>query len=113
MNAVIYPENMSKKETYDLTRNPAIKRMSDAVGKTITVSALYMREEVMADGKIKEVVSIKNENGEVYSTNSKVFISSLQKIINIGFPRKLEIISGTSRNGRTYIDVAAIEFKEE
>ena len=110
---IIYPEHMSKKEIYDMTRSPAIKKMSDAVGEELTVSALYIRDEVNADGEVKEVCSMMNENGEVYATNSRTFITSMNSIINIGFPRRVEIVSGTSRNGRKYIDVVCQEFVEE
>lgn len=110
---IIYPEHMSKKEIYDMTRSPAIKRMSDAVGEVLTVSALYMRDEVNPDGEVKEVCSIMTEKGEVYATNSRTFITSMNSIINIGFPQKVEIVSGTSRNGRKYIDVVCLEFTED
>ena len=113
MTTIIYPETQSKKEIYDLTRNPAIKKMSDAVGKQIGISALYLREEVNADGEIKEVVSIRDMTGDVYATNSKTFVTSLQQIISIGFPKIIEITNGTSRNGRKYIDVVCLEFAED
>lgn len=113
MIKIIYPETMSKKEVYDMTRSPAIKKMSDAVGDQIEVSALYLREEVNTDGEIHEVCSIMDNNGNVYATNSKTFINSLQQITDIGFPKIIEVVNGTSRNGRKYIDCLCVEFMEE
>lgn len=113
MNAIIYPENMSKKETYDMSTSPAIRKMSDITGSEIDIHALYLREECNADGEIREVVSIMDTNGDVFATNSKTFIASLNKIINIGFPKKIKVLEGTSRNGRMYIDCLCVEFMEE
>lgn len=113
MNAIVYPEIMTKKEIYALSNSPAIRKMSDIVGSQIEIHALYLREECNADGEIKEVCSIMEPGGNVYATNSKTFITSLNKIINIGFPKQIEVIEGTSRNGRKYIDCICIEFMEE
>ena len=41
---VIYPETMSKKEVYDMTRSPAIKKMSEAVGEQIEIAAQERRD---------------------------------------------------------------------
>lgn len=113
MNAIVYPENMTKKEVYDMSTSPAICKMSDITGSEIEIHALYLREEVNADGEIKEVVSIMSDTGDVFATNSKTFIASLNKIINIGFPKRIKVIEGTSRNSRKYIDCLCIEFMEE
>lgn len=102
-----YPETMSHKELYNMIESPDIRKMKDAVNTEIKVSAVTLRE----DGE-QLITSIRDESGEVFATNSPTVYRSMMRLFDIGVPAVVEVITGTSRAGRTYTDIKAIDFKE-
>ena len=108
-----YPETLSKKQIYDLTEAPEGLKFSDHVGSVINVEALIIRETVNVDGLIQHITSILEEGGIVYATNSETVAAHLMNALAIGEVRQIEIVSGKTKNGRTYIDVVVREFVED
>lgn len=97
----------TKREIYELTRSPKIQKMSDHVGDVLQVDRYLLYE----DGENKDVpiqiLSI--GSGEtVLATNSPTVIKEFQGIVELmeGDRFAVEIVSGTSKNGRTYLTVA-------
>lgn len=106
---------LSKKETYKMTLDPAIQKLSLAKGSVIAVDAYcsYSDEKVDAqNGEVKTVniLSILADDGTVYATNSASFQKDFGNICDIMDGEKFEIkvISGTSKAGREYITCTLI-----
>lgn len=108
-----YPETLTKKQIYQLTEAPEGLKFSDHVGSVINVEALIIRETVNVDGVIQHITSIQEEGGIVYATNSETVASHLMNALAIGEVKQIEIVSGKTKNGRTYIDVVVREFVED
>lgn len=97
----------SKREIYELTKSPKIQKMSEHVGEQLPVDQYLLYE----DGENKDVpiqiLSIRS--GEtVVATNSATVIKEFRDIVELmdGEPFAVEILTGTSKNGRTYLTVA-------
>ena len=102
-----YPKTLEKKDLYSLIESPEIRKMKDAIGTELLVKAFVLRE----DGD-QLITSIMDQSGEVFATNSKTVYKSMMRLLDIGIPAKLEVITGTSRAGRTYTDIKCLEFGE-
>lgn len=107
MIKTVVPANLEKRMIYSITHAKSFK-MSDFVGATITPSAVIITET--DDKKVAFLAIIGEDNAvEVYATNSRTFIESLEEILDT-FENDLSAIggiyitSGTSRAGRPYID---------
>lgn len=107
MIKTVVPANLDNRMIYNITHAKSF-RMSDFVGATISPSAVIITE---SDEKTVAFLAIIGEDNavEVYATNSRTFIESLQSILdtfenNLSEIGGIYIMSGTSRAGRTYID---------
>lgn len=105
MTITMTSRELTKKESYNLTFSPSIKKMRDIVGAQIDVSAFVMYEDVNSDGKEQEILSVMDADGTVYATNSPTFKKDFANICEImdGEDFSIEVISGTSKAGREFI----------
>ena len=107
-------ENLTMKDSYNLTRNPETERMSNHVGETITVEKYMVREEERPDtGELITIVSI-NDGEKTYSTNSPTFVREYMAILemarNAGDTiHHVKIASGTSKRGREYVTCVFVD----
>lgn len=107
MIKTVVPANLDKRMIYSITHVKSFK-MSDFVGTTITPSAVIITET--DEKNVAFLASIGEDNTvEVYATNSRTFIESLEEILdtfenNLSEIGGIYITSGTSRAGRPYID---------
>ena len=114
----LYPENMNIKERYALTKSPKIQRMSDVVGSVIAVKAYALYTDEDKDGNPRDILSLMDQDGDVYATNSVSFIREFADIVSMceqcdGLDltealSSIEIMSGTSKAGRTYLTCAMV-----
>ena len=114
----IYPETLNIKERYALTKSPKIQRMSDIVGSVLSVKAYALYNDEDKNGNTREILSIMDQDGDVYATNSVSFIREFSDIVSMceqcdGFVltdalSSIEIMSGTSKAGRTYLTCAMV-----
>lgn len=106
MLKTVVPENLDRRTIYNITHANSYK-MSDFVGQTITPCAAIITE---TDDKKVAFLAVERDDGtEVYATNSRTFIESLEEILDtfendLAAIGGLYIASGTSRAGRPYID---------
>lgn len=106
MIKTVVPANLDKRTIYAIMHTKSFK-MSDFVGQTITPSAVIISEG--DDKKVAFLAVERDECTEVYATNSRTFIESLEEILDT-FDNDLAAIDGlyiassTSRAGRPYID---------
>lgn len=98
-------KELTKRESYKLTLDPAIKKMKDFIGVQIDVSAYCLYKDVNRDGKEVEVLSIMDKDGGVCATNSETFKRDFMNIEELmdGEEYTIEIISGQSKAGREFI----------
>lgn len=99
--------DLTKKEQYLMTSAPNIRKLSELKNQIVEVS-LYCHY-LADDGENEEgkpILAIMTPEGEVYATNSRTFIETFQKIIEIfgteGFSKVL-VSTGISRAGREFI----------
>lgn len=113
MNIIKTSRELNKKELYKLTKAPNSCSMTDAVGMTLKVDCWILYQDTNNKGETVEILAIMDGEGKVYTTISETFKRSfLEDICEIfddpaEFP-EIEIIEGTTKNGRTYINCAAI-----
>lgn len=98
-------KELTKRESYKLTIDPAIKRMKDCVGVQIDVSAYCLYTDTNKDGEEVELLSIMDKDGCVYATNSDTFKRDFRDIDDLMDEEKytIEVISGQSKAGREFI----------
>ena len=98
-------KELTKRESYKLTMDPAIKKMKDFIGVQIDVAAYCLYKDVNKDGKEVEVLSIMDRDGGVCATNSETFKRDFMNIAELmdGEEYTIEIISGQSKAGREFI----------
>lgn len=100
---------LTTEEKYLLTMNPEIQKMSDQVGQVLDLDKWLIYADVNEkDGAEQQILSIMTGEGEVFATNSSTFINDFEKLIDLFRSNnetvtKVEIISGQSKAGRTFI----------
>ena len=98
-------KELTKRESYKMTLDPAIKKMKDFIGVQIEVAAYCLYQDVNKDGKEVEVLSIMDKDGGVCATNSETFKRDFMNIAELmdGEEYTIKIISGQSKAGREFI----------
>ena len=98
-------KELTRAESYQLTRSPAIQKMSEQEGQIIEVSqwCLY------SNGKEQVLFSILTPENEVFATNSQTFSTDFMymwEFFGEEGVRAIKVISGTSKAGRKFITCA-------
>ena len=105
-----YPEELSKKQSYDLTMNPKTQKMLDAVGTVLDIAAwCHYKDNNGKDGAEQDIMSILTPEGEIYATNSETFRKDFFRMVDLFGPDGVdcvEVITGTSKAGRPFVDCA-------
>ena len=107
---ILYKLNVTNhKDLYDLTKSPAIKKMSSIEGETRGIDCAVIYEDTKMNGEIQKILSFRcNESGEIFATNSPTFIQDFEDARDMmkEFNEEIHTIrveGGTSRNGRHFI----------
>lgn len=100
---------LTKMETYRLTKAPDSQTVQNHVGGTFAVDAWCLYEDTNSRGEELEILSILTTDGEVFNTISETFKRSFLEVMEIfeGEEVNVEVISGTTKAGRTYLDCVA------
>ena len=104
-----YPEELSKKQLYELTMSPKTQKMKDAKGSVVDVAAWCIYEDEDSNGETRKVLAVLTPEGETLATNSSTFMDDFSKMCDLfgdGGVGRLEVISGTSKAGREFITCA-------
>ena len=109
MEIINQSREFSTIEAYQLLRNPETQKMSSNKDIPFEVDCWCIFQDVKKlTGEVQEILSIKTKGGEVFATNSKTFMDEFLTIWDM-FKMKneevppIKVISGTSKNGRTFI----------
>ena len=113
---ILYKLNVAnRKDLYDLTKSPAIKKMSGIEGETRSIDCAVIYEDMKHDGEIQKILSIRcKESGEIFATNSPTFIQDFEDARDMmkEFNEEIHTIrveGGTSRNGRHFISCVYVD----
>lgn len=113
---ILYKLNVTNhKDMYDLTKSPAIKKMSSIVGETRDLSCAVIYEDQKRDGEIQKILSFRcKESGEIFATNSPTFIRDFEDARDMlnEFNEEIHTIrveGGTSRSGRNFISCVYVD----
>lgn len=105
-------KELDKKEIYFLTKAQDTQKMTEAADQTLDLVAWALYKDHNADGEEVELFSMRTVEGETYATNSPTFISAFRDILDVFDPEevnKIKVMTGTSKNNRTYITCAYTE----
>jgi hypothetical protein len=100
-------KELSKKEKYLLTSSNATSSIKGFEGQVIEVDAWCKFTDLADDGSETTILSFITKDGESIATNSKVVMKAFDEIVE-AFEDELppiEIITGTSKNGRKYFNL--------
>lgn len=106
MTIIKTSKELTKKEIYKLTLDPAMKKMKDFIGSSIDVYAFCLYTDFNSkDNKEVEVLSVMDKDGSVFATNSPTFKKDFMNIAEImeDDDYSIGVISGTSNAGREFI----------
>ena len=108
MEIVKASKDYTKKEIYNLTRSPEIKKLSDQEGEIIPVEGFLIFTDTDQNGNETEIMSILSTDGAVYASNSQTANREMLFIHDLmdGEPYSIKVIRGNSKNGRKYTTVA-------
>lgn len=113
---ILYKQGIkNSKDLYDLTKSPAIKKLSTIKGETRHISCAVIYEDIKSNGEIQKVFSFRcADTGDIFATNSSTFIHDFEDARDLlkEFDEEIHTIkvdSGTSRAGRTYISCIYID----
>lgn len=105
-----YPENLTMKQAYNLTRNPDSRSMKTLEGATFNIEAYALYEDENAKGETQEVLAVLTSEGDTFSTISGTFKRDFDAIVDVVNQYgadlasvDLEVIGGESKQGRRYI----------
>ena len=105
MTIIKTSKELTKRVSYKMTLDPAIKKMKDFIGVRIDVAAYCLYSDTNKDGKEVEVLSIMDTDGGVCATNSNTFKRDFMNIADLMGDEEytIEVISGQSKAGREFI----------
>ena len=105
-------KELTKQETYFLTKSQDVQKMQNAVDQTVELECWALYKDHNTDGEEVELFSMRTVEGEAYATNPPTFIAAFRDILDVFEPSevtKLKIMSGTSKSNRTYFTCAYAE----
>ena len=105
-------KELSKKEIYFLTKTQDAQKMTEAADQELELTSWAIYKDHNTDGEEVELFAMRTVEGETFATNSPTFISAFRDILDVFEPEeitKLKVMTGTSKNNRTYITCAYAE----
>lgn len=109
MEVIVANKELSKEELYFLTKAQDTMKMAEAVEQVFDLDAWCIYLDKNADEEEVELFAMRTKEGETYATNSPTFIRALREILDIFEPQevsRLKIMSGVSKNNRTFVTCA-------
>lgn len=101
-----FPEDMDGRTAYKLMKSPEVKKMSEAAGSVLEITAwIQYNSPDKETGEVKEVIAIETIDGELFATISNTFREEFLDMVewfgsDLG---AIKVIAGTSKAGRKYI----------
>nr|DAT34045.1 MAG TPA: ssDNA binding protein [Caudoviricetes sp.] len=114
MNIIAKSANVvSAFDLYKLVQSPERKKLTDIKGQTIELVKWVLYTEPNKDGKEMNLLALSTVDGATYCTNSATFCRSFESAVatfgQFGEEfHSIQIVTGTSKNGRNYIDCVVV-----
>lgn len=114
MNIISKSANVvSAFDMYKLVQSPVRKKLTDIKGQTIELDKWVLYTEPDKDGKEMFLLALSTVDGTSYCTNSATFCRSFESAVatfgQFGEEfHKIQVTTGTSKNGRDYIDCVVV-----
>lgn len=109
MKLINASKDLTAKQIYTLTMNPATVKMKDCVGQRIEIGYWAIYEDVsQKTGEVQEILAIATPEGECFATNSPTFTRDFTNMLSLfesmgeNVPA-LVVISGKSKTDREFI----------
>ena len=116
MEILISNKDLTKEEKYFLTKAQDVQKMTEAVDQTLDLKAWAIYTDHNSDGEEVELFAMLTEDGDKFATNSTTFIAAFREILDIFEPeevKRLKVMSGVSKNNRTYGTCAYVSPEED
>lgn len=106
-------ETINPMEFYKMTQNSKNISLKDTEDITINIISWVVYSDINASGNEVELISIIDDQGLVYVTNSKTFRESFIKAVDFFEQNNssfsvIKVIHGKSKAGRNFIDCEII-----
>lgn len=114
MNIITKSANVdSSFDLYQLVQSPERKKLSDIKGQSIELDKWVLYTEPNKDGKEMKLLALTTVDGSAYCTNSATFCRSFESAVAMFGQfgeefHKIQVATGTSKNGRDYIDCVVV-----
>lgn len=111
MTIINSSKKFTAKETYAMTKNATITKMTAHKGEIFEVRDWCLYEDVDRNGEVREILSIMTAEGDVIATNSDTFKREFMDMVDMfaaaGEPlAPIAVVSGTAKSGREFITCA-------
>ncbi len=111
MEFIATNKELTKEEKYFLTKAQDVQKMTEAVDQTLDLAAWAIYTDTDKDGNEVELFAMLTEDGDKFATNSSTFISAFREILDIFEPQEIKrhkVMTGTSKNNRTFVTCAYV-----
>lgn len=114
MNIIAKSANVvSAFDLYKLIQSPEREKLTNIKGQTIELDKWVLYIEPDKDGKEMHLLALSTVDGNAYCTNSATFCRSFESAVatfgQFGEEfHRIQIVTGTSKNGRDYIDCVVV-----
>lgn len=100
-----FPNELSKRDAYRLTKAQSVKKMSEAAGSVLNPSAWVLFEDLNSKTGELQTVLVMEDSGEMFATVSKTFIKEFCDACEAfdNNPGAIKVIEGTTKSGRKFI----------
>ena len=109
MEIISKSENLNRKQVYNMTRGPKVKKVQNSVGPHEFNGYVYYSDEKQ-DGSEIQVLSILTEDGAI-ATNSQTFIPQFLEAFEMldGDFQYFEVVETSTKSGRKCYQFAVID----
>lgn len=114
MNIINKSANIASSfDLYKLVQSPERKKLTDIKDQTITLDKWVLYTEPDKDGKEMKLLALATADGSAYCTNSATFCRSFESAVTMFSQfgeefHEIQVTTGTSKNGRDYIDCVVV-----
>lgn len=115
MNIIAKSANIATSmDLYKLVQSPDRKRLTDVKGQTLNLNQWVLYTEPDKNGDEVQLLALSTTDGNAYCTNSGTFCRSFESAVNMFAQfgdefHVIQVMVGTSKNGREYIDCVVVE----
>ena len=105
---------VSAHDLYNLIQAPGREKLTAAKGAILTLASWVYFTDIDSKGDEVALMSMTTDDGKTYTTNSSTFCRDFGNAVEMYKEfgeefTKIQVVTGTSKNGREYITCKVIE----